>query len=148
MNIKYTDYIDMSNSEVFDFGFFDKETGNIYLVFNNGTTVSRHVGSIDPSTVESWGRYWHDTLRWVSGENLGTGNTFEHSAAEPETDDGPVATGFAGDGERNLLTVQVDFNRDELVEVLSGLTDNLSAITTSALDGLSSLLGSLRGGNR
>lgn len=148
MNIPYTDYIDMSNSEVFDHGFLDKDTGQVYLVFNNGTTVSRYVGSIDPSIVESWGRYWHGTLRWASGENLGTGNTFEARAADLEIDDGPAATEFVGDGERSLLTVQVTFNRDDVVEVLNGLTVNLSDLTTSAIDGLSNLLDSLRGDNR
>lgn len=93
----YDEVIDMTNSSVFHAGYWDDEDKVVYLVFNNGTTVSRKVHSFattdDIERVRSWGTWWNYSLRNAeSGPEVNSGDEFIHRSqvVEQATDNKPL----------------------------------------------------------
>lgn len=107
--VTYDVAIDMSDSTAFAQGFADTEEGIIYLVFKNGSHVSR---KMDPAVLKwaiecdenssywSWGAYWHNVLKeYDLGPDVSDGATF---VQRDDTDESAPDTIYdvASDGER------------------------------------------------
>ena len=93
----YDEVIDMTDSSVFHAGYYDDEDKVVYLVFNNGTTVSRYVhphNTIDTiRRVKSWGSWWNYNLKQAeSGPEVNSGDEFIHRSqvVGQEADDEPT----------------------------------------------------------
>lgn len=133
--VQFTDVIDMTDSSAFSQGFFDRDTGRVYLVFNNGSTVGRNVGkTFDLAKVGSWGRYWANTLRWLPNENPADNATFEQrpeaqTAAEPEPEapreDDPI---FEITWDQEAVLELLDVSIEHVVDAAHGLLDRVEGL--------------------
>lgn len=105
-DVVYDVAIDMSNSEAFAQGFADTEDSIIYLVFKNGSHVSRRphpeyltraIALADEGGTWSWGTYWHNYLKYADlGPDVSSGVTFvprSEQEDEPEETFEPTRAG-------------------------------------------------------
>ena len=115
----YDEVIDMTRSSVFHAGYYDDEDKIVYLVFNNGTTVSRRLHPENTREtirgVRSWGEQWNYGLKEADvGPVVNNGDEFIHrSQVTPADDGGPVVDQQAWDTFRRVLHDGVSGYYDE-----------------------------------
>ena len=83
----------MTRSSVFHAGYYDDEDKIVYLVFNNGTTVSRRLHPENTREtirgVRSWGEQWNYGLKEADvGPVVNNGDEFIHRSQVTPADDG------------------------------------------------------------
>lgn len=121
MNVSYTRELDTNNSSVVDRVLFDSRSETLYLVFQNGTVVSREVAPLMEYGLDnlinyfegSWGRAWNGKLRYLNGENLMTDVNF---VARPSAQ---VAAENEPDDNNYLLLLTVSLPRDVALEAFA-----------------------------
>lgn len=132
--------IDMSDSSVFYQGFWDND-GYLYLVFQNGTVVSRDLSGFsyteeDVRAVDSWGGLWNTWLKnkpVVEGLDMNDVSFVHRDAADSEqvedTVDEPVASEEFIDAENlDPEFVEGDDEDDEVVD------NYLAAVLDGSMD--------------